>query len=357
MKILILCPFPKNVAAMQRLKYEQYITHWEENGFFVNISPFMTLSFWNIVYKNGYFLKKIFWTLKGYFRRFLDLFILNKYDIIYVVLWGTPMGTSLYEILLRKFSKKLIYDVEDNILIERNNEINSFIKTLKSKNKTLFLLKNADHVITSSPFLNNYCLNINKSKKCTYITSSINTNNFLPVNQFNNLKKITIGWTGTFTSKCYLDLLKDVFLNLSKRCDFKLIIIGNFEYDIPGVDIEVIQWNEKNEIRDLQRIDIGVYPLVKEDWVLGKSGLKVIQYMAFGIPSISTNFGMATEIIDDGINGFLVNEEIDWVDKLETLIKDSSLRKQIGTNARKSAINCYSTDVVKFKYLNILKTL
>ena len=36
--ILIICPYPKDCAAGQRLKYEQYINRWEKQGYIVKIS-------------------------------------------------------------------------------------------------------------------------------------------------------------------------------------------------------------------------------------------------------------------------------------------------------------------------------
>jgi hypothetical protein len=35
-------------------------------------------------------------------------------------------------------------------------------------------------------------------------------------------------------------------------------------YDISRLNIEVIQWIKANEVVDLQRIDIGVYPLIDD---------------------------------------------------------------------------------------------
>ena len=40
------------------------------------------------------------------------------------------------------------------------------------------------------------------------------------------------------------------------------------------------------QIEDLHQIDIGLYPLIESPWALGKGGLKVLQYMSLGIPSI-----------------------------------------------------------------------
>ena len=63
------------VAAGQRLKYEQYIEEWRRDGFEVDVSPFMDLSMWSIVYTEGNVLKKALGTLKGYFRRIFNLIL------------------------------------------------------------------------------------------------------------------------------------------------------------------------------------------------------------------------------------------------------------------------------------------
>ena len=356
-KILIICPFPFDVAAGQRLKYEQYIDHWEDEGYEVIISPFMDMPMWDIVYTSGNYFPKFIGTMKGYIRRVLDLFRARHYDVVYVFMWVTPIGTSFFERLICFLSRKIIYDVEDNVMMERSNNLNPFVKLLKGRGKTNYLIKNVDHVITSSPFLNDYCLNLNRRRACTYISSSINTEKFLPSNTYSNDNKIVIGWTGTFSSKVYLDLLADVFVRLSKKCDFKLRVIGNFQYEMKGIDLEVIQWTKKNEVKDLQGIDIGVYPLIDNQWILGKSGLKAIQYMSFGIPTVATSVGTTPKIIKHKINGWLVNNDDEWIEALQTLIENAQLRRKIGEEARLTILNNYSTNIIKLKYISILNNL
>jgi len=353
-KVLVLCPFPRDIAAGQRLKYEQYFKDWNENGFDVSVSSFMDQAMWDIVYKKGHYFEKIMGTFRGYLRRLYDLFRIPHYDIIYIFMWVTPFGSSLFERLSRRQAKKIIYDIEDNVMMAKNNAINPIVKALRGPGKTMYLIKRADHVITSSPFLNDYCLKYNYNQSCTYISSSINTDRFLPVNNYNNDHKITIGWTGTFTSVWYLDLLRNVFLELNSRCDFKLRVIGNFEYEFPEIDLEVIQWSKDNEVEDLQGIDIGIYPLVQDKWVLGKSGLKAIQYMAFGLPTVATNVGTTPRIISHLENGWLVKTDDEWVDALETLVNNPELRKKLGKAARESVLNNYSMNVIKEEYLSIL---
>jgi len=353
-KILVICPFPQGVAAGQRLKYEQYFDHWRENGYEITVSSFMDMAMWDVVYTRGNYALKILGTMRGYFRRLRDIFRIGRADLVYVFMWVTPVGTSFFERLFRILSKRLIYDIEDNILVEKGNDLNPFVKLLKSRGKTEYLIRTADHVITSSSFLNDYCLEISRKKACTYISSSVDTDRFLPVNSYSNEGKVTIGWTGTFSSRPFLDLLRNVFYELNARCEFRLRVIGNFEYELPGIDLEVIQWTKEKEIEDLQGIDIGLYPLVQEEWVLGKSGLKAIQYMAFGLPTVATNFGMTPKLIKHMENGWLVKTDEEWVEALETLVTDSSLRRRLGEAARTTVLNNYSIHVIRSKYLAIL---
>ena len=138
---------------------------------------------------------------------------------------------------------------------------------------------------------------------------------------------------------------------------FKLLLITNFDYSFDEIDLEVIRWNETTEIEDLQRIDIGLYPLSEDKWALGKGGLKVMQYMSIGIPSVATNHGTACNIINQGESGFLVNTKEEWLQAIKNLIEDSDLRYKIGNSARKNIVENYSTKVIEKYYLEILEQL
>jgi len=352
--ILILCPFPIGVAAGQRLKYEQYFDGWREQGYTIKISPFMSVNMWNTVYTHGNYTKKIYGTIVGYFRRVLDIFRVSNYSIIYVFMWVTPFGGSLFEKLVRMFSKYIIYDIEDNVMKKQISDHNKLVSYLRSPSKIKFLIKKSDYVISSSPSLNEYCCNLRGGLHSKYISSSVNTDLFVPSNNYSNENVVVIGWTGTFSSKQYLDTLRKVFIDLNKVCRFKLRVIGNFNYEFPGIDLEVIKWSSKTEIEDLQGIDIGVYPLIDDEWVSGKSGLKAIQYMAFGIPTVASNLGTTPKIIEHMDNGWLVNNEDEWVTALKTLVNESQLRKEMGVSAREKVLKCYSISVIKDQYLSVL---
>lgn len=357
-RVLVICPFPEGVAAGQRLKYEQYFDDWRACGYVIDVSCFMDLDLWNIVYTQGNYASKVLGVLRGYVRRLRDLFRVHRYDLVYVHMWVTPFGTSLFERVTRNRSKRLVFDLEDNVLVGPTLPAkltpNYFVQLLKGPGKARFLIRTADHVITSSPFLNDFCCAINESKRCTYISSSVDTDRFVPATSYTNDDPVVIGWTGTFSSKIYLDMLRDVLLQLTQRVPYKLKIIGNFDYDLAGVDIEVVRWTKEREVADLQTFDIGIYPLPVDDWVLGKSGLKAIQYMAFGLPAVATDVGTTPLLITHRVNGMLVKTDADWLEALEELILNPDLRRRLGEAARSSAVSNYSTKAIAGQYRRVL---
>jgi glycosyltransferase involved in cell wall biosynthesis len=117
-----------------------------------------------------------------------------------------------------------------------------------------------------------------------------------------------------------------------------------------------LAWTAEREVPTLQRFDIGLYPLpLDNDWVLGKSGLKALQYMAVGVPVIATAIGTNFRIMVDGENGFLVTTENEWLARLEELMDNPALRKRIGLAGRDNVEAHYSIHANAPVYLDILQ--
>jgi glycosyltransferase involved in cell wall biosynthesis len=357
-RMLVLCPFPIGVAAAQRLKFEQYYDDWRADGWDITISPYMDMALWRVLFEPGNLPAKVMGAIKGTFRRFCDMFRVGRYDLVYCHMYVTPVGSSIFERLTRLLAKRLVFDVEDNVLVgqklDSRDNPNWFIRLVKGRSKAKYLLRTADHVITSSPFLNDTCLEINERRACTYISSSVDTGRFVPANRYRNDGPVTLGWTGTFSSRPFLDMLRPVLQEVARRRSVRLKVIGNFDYDLPGVNLDVVRWSAEEEVAQLQSIDIGLYPLPIDDWVTGKSGLKAIQYMAFGLPCVATDVGTTPRIIRDGENGLLVRTDAEWIAAIERLVDDPDLRRRLGEQARLDALAHYSVAAVASDYRRVL---
>lgn len=355
-RIVVICPHPEGVAPGQRLKYEQYFQYFRDNGFEVDVKPFMSDRFWKIVYKKGYILEKIFWTVYGYIKRIAFIPFLPFYDGVYLFLNVTPFGKPLLERVYIWMNPNVIYDIDDLVFLGNTSNVNRWVALLKRPEKYTYLMQHAKHVIVCTPYLAEFALKQNTA--VTDISSTINTDTYVPVNRYSNDEPLTIGWSGSHSTLKYFLLLKDILLELKQKHMFKILIFGVQECVVEGLDIEVIPFDEKLEVQTLQRIDIGVYPLpLDEQWVYGKSGLKALQYMALGIPTIATRIGANLRIIEHDISGILVTSTEEWVKAFEMLLSDAAQRRRIGMNGNKQVVEKYAVNANKDAYLEILKKL
>ena len=140
----------------------------------------------------------------------------------------------------------------------------------------------------------------------TDISSTIDTDAYVPKTEYarsNNLT-FTLGWSGSHSTSKYLYLLTPVFKKLKELgYDFKIKVMGDPNFYIEGISVEAFPWDETYEVDVIRGFDIGLYPLPDEKWIYGKSGLKALQYMGLGVPTIATALGTNFRIIQHGING------------------------------------------------------
>ncbi|MGD2141857.1 MAG: N-acetyl-alpha-D-glucosaminyl L-malate synthase BshA [Candidatus Bathyarchaeota archaeon] len=87
--------------------------------------------------------------------------------------------------------------------------------------------------------------------------------------------------------------------------------------------------------------------------------LTLLEGMSSGLPVIATKVGGIPEIVQDGVNGFLVppkNPEA-IAERLLELNSDSSLRSRLGNVARETILERYTAEKVVGQYLKIYEAL
>lgn len=172
-----------------------------------------------------------------------------------------------------------------------------------------------------------------------------------------------LGWIGTSGNLRYLEVAAAGLRRLSQKMDFELqVIVPEIEplsdINLDGVKIQHVPWQKEIEVDQLRQLDVGIMPLfAAEDWDRYKCGLKLIQYMAAGIPAVAAPVGVNASIIDHGQNGFLADSDDDWAAHLGTLAGDLALRKSIGNAARETAAARYSIEANYSRYETALQKL
>lgn len=342
MKVLFLVPYPLE-GASYRYRVHQFLPYLEKEGIQYKISSFMSKKFYKIVYKKRYLLKKILYTLEGIGRRFINALVLFKYNIIFIHLESSPFPLLMIEYLAKLLHKPLIYDLDDALFMETTNG-SKVRKILKSHKKISRIISMSSHIIVCNNFLKNFAAQYINEKQITIIPTPIDTKKFFYKNK--NTSTLCIGWIGSHSTFQYLKTILDIFPLIAQKYSFILKIVGApVKVSLPGVTIVQKGWSLNSEIDDFQSLDIGLYPLINDAWVKGKTGFKPIQYMAAGVPCIASDIEHNREIIKNGLNGFLVNTKDEWINTISTLLSEHSLRKKITQEGRKTVEEHFSLKV------------
>jgi len=353
MKILFIVPYSTE-GASNRFRVEQYLPYLDKEGIEYDIRPFVSSRFYKILYSKKQRTKKVIYFIQAFFNRIIDVIRLRRYDLVFIHRETCPFGPPIFEWLICKFKKPIIYDFDDAIFLHNYNLANKFYRFLKFPSKTKEIIKMSSRVIVPNIFLKEYAGKFNKH--IYIIPTPIDTDKFkIAEKSFN---KLAIGWVGSFTTASYLKVVFNAMQQLSKKYDFVLKIFGAGEIiSIPGVKIENYDWHLEEEAGYFQSMDIGIYPLIDILWARGKAGFKAIQYMAVGVPVVASSVGMVKDFIKDGVNGYLAITEEEWIEKISKLIEDSNLRRNIGLEGRKTVEERFSVKVNAPEYLRVIKSV
>lgn len=87
--------------------------------------------------------------------------------------------------------------------------------------------------------------------------------------------------------------------------------------------------------------------------------LSMIQALASGLPVVATRCGGPEEMVEDGVDGFLVERGsgIAVADALAKLIGDEALRRRMGAAAREKAVSRFSTAAMISEYEALYDTI
>jgi len=361
MKALFLDMHREGRSPSQRFRYEQYLDYLEENGIEWEHSYLLSKEDDKVFYQKGNYFKKFIILLKAIRRRFHDLKRAPKVDLIFIQREAFMLGTTFFERRLAKTKAKLVFDFDDAIWlaqVSKSSAPNKRLSWLKNSDKTKEIIGLSDLVLAGNHYLAEYASRFNDN--VTIIPTTINTDLYRGKSEEDYDKEtICIGWSGSKTTIDHFEeaipALKEIKEKYPNKVTFKVIGDENYHNEVLGITGE--PWKKETEIEDLKKIDIGIMPLPDDEWAKGKCGLKGLQYMALGIPTVMSPVGVNKDIIEDGRNGFLPESEGDWVLAISKLVDCKEKRIEVGKNGREKVVNKYSTCSQRDRFLSVLLEL
>jgi glycosyltransferase involved in cell wall biosynthesis len=329
LRVLALLPYPVDRVPGQRFRIEQWAPLMAHEDVEITFSPFLSPRAMDVLYQTGRTALKIVETLRGIARRVREARRPSAHDVAFVYREAAPFAPfRLERHLLRGLP--WVLDFDDAIYVRPANQPSRWVGWLKDVGKTDALCRVASHVTVGNEFLSTHVSSI--TTEVTVVPTTIDTKTYLPVARNPNPRPV-VGWSGSLTTLPYLLGLHETLLELRRRIDFEVRVIGG-DVRLPGLDVTCVPWRARTEVEDLRALDVGLMPLPDDAWARGKCGLKALQYMALGIPPVVSPVGVNADIVRHGVDGFHAWTSRDWIEHLQRLIQDPDLRRRIGWEAR-----------------------
>ncbi|HVJ91308.1 MAG TPA: glycosyltransferase [Labilithrix sp.] len=354
-RLLVLCPFPHGGAPSQRFRFEQYLEAWQREGFEVVQAPFWDTDTMRVLHKPGATGRKMAGFARGVVRQLRTVLARSSFDYVFVHLGAFAAGPPLVEAICMLRGWRVIFDIDDAIFLGRASGANPLARLLRSGAYIEYVTKRADKVVVVNPYLEAWARRLNSDVRL--IPTTIDPRYHRPPPQRSKNERVVLGWTGTFTTTVYLDVIRSALVELQKERDFTLRVICDVDPKFPELrHYEFEKWKKETEIEDLWPIDVGLMPLADWSVAKGKVGFKAIQYSALEIPSIVSDVGSGREVVDDEVTGLVVqNDTESWVRALKRLIDDESLRRRLGNAAREKILSRYSVPAQEPAYCALLR--
>jgi glycosyltransferase involved in cell wall biosynthesis len=355
MKLLALVPNLYDTSPSQRFRLEQWEPLLRQQGVEIAFEPFEDQELHAHLDQPGKIRQKLRLVRRAFARRASVLRRVRQYDAVYILREASVIGPPVFERWIHRTGVPMIFDFDDAIFVPHISPTHGYLTLLKQATKTRTLCRLAAHVIAGNPYLAEYARRVNE--RVTIIPTTIDTEKYTVAHHKPANDPPVIGWTGSYSTVQYLDMLRGALQRLTKRERFRLRVIGTNSYQLEGVEVEAMPWRSETELADLRPFDIGVMPLPDNRWSRGKCGLKMLQCMALGLPTVCSPVGVNIDIIKDGENGMIARTEDEWVEKLAQLLRSAELREHLGTAGRATVEAKYSALVQAPRVYRILESV
>ncbi|MCX6766513.1 MAG: glycosyltransferase [Candidatus Moranbacteria bacterium] len=176
---------------------------------------------------------------------------------------------------------------------------------------------------------------------------------------------VKIGYfSGTASHDKDFETVKDVLSGLlEKYPQVELHLFGPLEIDQRQANFDervkkhpFVPWEK--HLENIAGADINIAPLeIGNPFCESKSELKFIEAGIVGVPTVAAATQTFREAIEDGVDGFVAGDDEEWKEKLEKLILNGDLRRQMGEIAREKVLENYTNkNSANVEYYGYLKS-
>lgn len=333
-----------------RFRFIQFIPYLEKAGWKVDHRPNRPDRQWRSHLKSrlGLAIHYRAARLLMRFNRLCDLVASRSADVVFVNRDFAGEG-PYFQKVFKSMVHKAVFDFDDAIFVGR------------LEGNVRWMCKESRWVTPGNEYLAQFARQY--TDRVTVIPTVIDTDAIQPRvygSQSLDSATVRVGWSGSDQSiGATLVPNLEMLRQLQKNVDFELVVISNTRPQLPvnGLRWTFHPWQPQDEANMGNLFDIGIMPLVDDAFQKGKCALKLLQYMAAGLPTVASPVGVNKDVVRPGVTGMLACTQGEWHQSLEWLIRSAPTRAMMGVEGRKLCEKEYSIRRWLPVLLGILETV
>lgn len=251
----------------------------------------------------------------------------------------------------------LIYDFDDALWLRDSYSPKGLISTRRLR-RFQRAIRFSDWVVAGNSFLAEQAVRFTSPDRVQVIPTCVDPDKYQLAKHEREGRKLRLAWIGSASTLHGLEQVADLLDTIGREFPGStLVLICDRPLQLSSLQIEFHTWNPVDEATWLASADIGISWLPDDDWSRGKCGLKLLQYMAAGLPVLANPVGVQREMVLHGQNGYLVESPDDWLQAIACLGNSASLRQRMGQAAREWVEARYSFQTMRGAWRRLLNRL
>lgn len=259
--------------------------------------------------------------------------------------------------LLRRAAKKLLFDIDDAVFYRDSNNARGH-ESRRRRGRFAAIASRCDAILCGNAFLVGEAKRHAPAVNVHYFPTCVDPALYPPRPRDASRTGLRLVWIGSRSTMKSLDEIAPQLAEASRRVSgLSLKVVCDAVPDLPGVHVEAAAWSEATEAAELASADVGISILPEHPWSRGKCGLKVLQYMAAGLPVIANRYGVHESMILPGQTGSLTDASLNWAEAIERLAHDPAIREAMGVAGRRRLESEFAVGVWGPRLVDILGRL
>lgn len=327
MRVGVLAKYAE-LSASTRYRFLQYAPALAARGIELELLPFFDDAYLSAKFATGRAKKRH--VLIAYARRLGALAAARRFDVLWVHSELLPYQPAWAEALLDALGLPYVYDLDDAIFHQYDQHPRPLVRRLLS-DKIAGVMRHARVVLAGSGYLATYARQHARDVRVVPTVVELSRWTARPPRPAHEL--FEIGWLGSPSTSEYLEAVHPALAKLAAARPVRFTTMGAKPLGWTDVPMRELSWSEAAEVEALHGVDVGIMPLPDTPWARGKCAFKLVQYMACGLPTVSSPVGANLEVVTPETGLFADGVEA-WAAALGQLAEDPAKAAAFGAAGR-----------------------